>query len=267
MSDIIAAAARRTRKIALLLVLLGALVVMPLRQAYAFPPAGSENVQVTTNISLTSRLGQETISFSGSATISRSDPYIDGGVEVVDLELIFLALGGTSITGPVTITQSDTFPSLGEIRSNQTGQSWPASAYLDIFFDVAAPASPNATITKHNEAAIHVVPMFQGSPISISSWPPSAVPWEADLTPCVSLLPTDPKDVCVTNLSLILSGTNSGEVGGLAELASIGGADAALSGADAGHAWPAPSFVLAASLVATAAAFGSAWFVRRRLAA
>ncbi len=263
MSDIIAAAARRTRKIALLLVLLGALVVMPSQQAHAFPPAGSENVQVMSSVNLTSRLGQETIIFSGSATISRSDPYMDGGVEVVDLELISLALGGNSITGPVTITQSSTIPSLGEIRSNQAGQSWPASAYLDIFIDVGAPASPNATITKHNEAAIHVVPMFQGSSISISSWPPSAVPWEADLTPCVSLLPTDPKDVCVTSLSLVLIGTNSGEVGGLAELASIGGVDASLSAADR---WSAPQYVLAASLAAGVAVLGAAWLLRRKLA-
>jgi hypothetical protein len=240
------------------------MLALAVQRAYAFPPAGTDDVQVAANVSLTSRLGQETINFSGTATISRGNSNMDGGVEVIDLKLVSLALAGDSITGPVTITQSATLQSLGEIRSNQPGQDWPASAYLDLFVDVGAPASPDPTITKHNEDPIHIVPMFQGSPISISSWPPSAVPWEADLSPCVSLLPTLPKDVCVTSLSLTLSGENAGEVGGLAELTRAGGADAALSGTQTGNAWLAASFVLAASLAAAAAVLGGAWFLRRR---
>jgi hypothetical protein len=240
------------------------MLALAVQQAFAFPPAGTDDVQVVANVSLTSRLGQETINFSGTATILRGNSYMDGGVEVIDLELVSLALAGDSITGPVTITQSSAFQSLGEIRSDQPGQDWPASAYLDLFVDVGAPASPDPTITKHNEVAIRIVPMFGGTPISISSWPPSAVPWEADLSPCVSLLPTLPKDVCVTSLSLSLSGENAGEVGGLAELASVGGAGAAQGGADTGNAWLAPSLVLAASLAAAAAVLGGAWFLRRR---
>lgn len=268
MADTIATAVRRSLWIALLLLLFGAGLALGAQQAYAYPPAGSDSMQVTAIVSLTSRLGQETITFSGIVTISRSDPYMNGGVEVVDLEVTSLALGGNSITGPVTITQSATYQSLGEIRSNQPGQDWPASAYLDIFVDVGAPASPSDTITKHNEDAIRVVPMFGGSPLSISSWPPSAVPWEAGLSSCVSLLPTLPKDVCVTSLSLVLNGAASGEeVGGLAELTRVGGSDATKTGADTATAWPARSYVIAASLAAAVAVVGAAWFVRRRLAA
>ena len=274
MADTIASAAHRSLRIALLLLMFGTALALAAQQAYAFPPAGSDAVPVTVNVSLTSRLGQETINFAGIATISRSDPYMNGGVEVVDLELTSLVLNGNSITGPVTITQSATFQSLGEIRSDQAGQDWPASAYLDIFVDISAPASPTDTITKHNEDAIHVVPMFGGSPISISSWPPSAVPWEASLSSCVSFLPIVPKDVCLTSLSLVMSGgPTDGGVGGLAELsrigdadAAVGSADAATSGTDAGNAWLAPSYVLAASLAATVALLGAAWFARRRLA-
>ncbi len=265
MVDTIAAATRRSLRIALLLLLFVAGLALAAEQAHAYPPAGSETVPITATASLTSRLGQETISFSGIATIARSDPYMDGGVDVVDLELTSLVLSGNSVTGPVTITQSATFPSLGEIRSDQPGQDWPASAYLDIFVDVSAPASPADTITKHNEDAIRVEPMSFGSPLSISSWPPSAVPWETDLTSCVSLLPTVPKDVCVTSLGFVLiGGPTDGEVGGLAELARIGGADAAFS-AEAGTAWVDRGYI-AAFLTAAVAVLGGAWFVRRRLA-
>lgn len=258
MAHIIAAAALRSHRIALLLVLVGAVLTLAAQQAYAFPPAGSDIVQVTSTVGFTSRLGQETIPFSGVATISRGDPYMDGGVEVVDLELTSLVMTGSSITGPVTITHSGTLPSLGEIRSDQPGQSWPASAFLDIFVDVSAPASPADTITVHNEDAIRIIPMFGGSPLSISSWPPSAVPWAADLPSCVSLLPTDPKDVCVTGLSLVLIGTSSGEVGGLAELASIGAPNAADS-------WLVSTFLLAAFLAAAIVVLGGIWLLRRRL--
>ena len=205
----------------LLLILAGfaALVAGPASPAYAFPPAGMDNVQVSAEVSFTSRLGQETISFTGIMAIARSDPYDDGGVQVVDLEITSLTLGGDSITGPVVITQSTITQSLGEIRSNQPGQDWPASTYLDVFVEVAAPASPGDTISKHNIEPIHALPTFGGAELPISSWPPADIPWEADLSPCISLHPTQPKDVCITALSMTMS-TVAG-VGGFSELPSV----------------------------------------------
>ena len=205
----------------LLLILAGfaALVAGPASPAYAFPPAGTDNVQVSAEVSFTSRLGQETISFTGIMVIARSDPYDDGGVQVVDLEITSLTLGGDSITGPVVITQSTTTQSLGEIRSNQPGQDWPASTYLDVFVEVAAPASPQDTISKYNIEPIHTLPTFGGAELPISSWPPADIPWEADLSPCISLHPTQPKDVCITALSMTMS-TVAG-VGGFSELPGV----------------------------------------------
>ena len=205
----------------LLLILVGfaALVAAPAGPAYAFPPAGTDAVQISADISFTSRLGQEAISFTGVAAIARSDPYDDGGVQVVDLEMTSLTLGGESVTGPVVITQSTTIPSLGEIRSNQPGQDWPASTYLDVFVEVMAPASPSDTISKYNIDPIHALPTFGGEELTISSWPPNDVPWEASLSPCIPLYPTLPKDVCVTTLSMTMS-TVAG-VGGFSELPSV----------------------------------------------
>ena len=205
----------------LLLILAGfaALVAAPASPAYAFPPAGTDNVQVSAQVSFTSRLGQETIFFTGIAAIVRSDPYDDGGVQVVDLEMTSLTLGGGSVTGPIVITQSTTTQSLGEIRSNQPDQDWPASTYLDVFVEVAVPASPDDTISKHNIEPIHTLPMFEGAELTISSWPPADIPWEADLSPCISLHPTLPKDVCITALSMTMSPVAG--VGGFSELPSV----------------------------------------------
>lgn len=236
----------------LLLLLVAAL---PARQTYALPPAGSDVVQVTARVSLTSRLGQESIYFIGSATIERGEPYVDAGVAVVDLEMTELTLAGESITGLVTITQSTTLQSLGEIRSNQSGSDWPASAYIDVFVEIGAPASPGSEITVHNATAFHVLPMYDGSELPISSWPPTAIPWQADFATCVSLLPILPKGVCVTELSMTMSATGA-EVGGFAELPGVvtpGG------GAPVGGLWllgPAGLAVLAV-----------VWVARRRFAA
>ena len=207
------------------LYLLGVLVLvttptgalMPGRQVFALPPGGTDALTVSAQAHLTSRLGQETIFFAGQATIVRSDPYMDGSVEVVDLEIVSLVLNGNSVTGPVTITQSPTLASLGEIRGD-----WPSPPSMDMFLEISAPASPNPTISLHNDASIHVQTMYQGSPIAISTWPPTAVPWEADLATCAPLMPTLPKDVCITELSFTLSGTTLGGVGGVSELAPLG---------------------------------------------
>lgn len=194
-----------------------ALLFTSLRAAHALPPAGTDEVQVTAQASVASRLGQETIDFIGTATFVRGAPYNDGGFDVVDVEMTALSLTGESLTGPVTITQNTTTQSLGEIRGASPGQDWPATAYIDVFVDVGAPASPEGTISKHNNDPIRVEPFYQGTPLTITSWPPNAVPWEADLTPCVSLAPVLPKDVCVTALTMTISGESAG-VGGFTEL-------------------------------------------------
>ena len=241
----------------LLLILAGfaALVAAPASPAYAFPPAGIDHVQVSADVSFTSRLGQETISVTGIATIARSDPYDDGGVQVVDLEITSLSLGGESITGPVVITQSTTTQSLGQIRSNQPGQDWPASAYLDVFVDVVAPASPQDTISKHNIEPIHALPMFAGAELPISSWPPADIPWEASLSPCISLHPTQPKDVCMTALSMTMSAVTG--VGGFSELPSV------LTTRSEG---PGANVVLAVVGFGVVLAAGAMLLVRRRFA-
>ncbi len=68
---------------------------------------------------MASRLRQETIPLEGLVTFVRGDPYLDGDVEVVDVEIVNLNLLGESTTGPVVVSQSETFQSTGEIRSLQ----------------------------------------------------------------------------------------------------------------------------------------------------
>ncbi|MEX0785113.1 MAG: hypothetical protein WD939_00605 [Dehalococcoidia bacterium] len=193
----------------------------PSRAAFAFPPAATDVLDVSATVSVTSRLGSETFPLTGTVEIARSDPYIDGGVSVVDLEIVALNLTGQSVTGGVGVSESAALASAGEIRSQQPGLDYPADAFLDAFIVVIAPASPSPTITLHNSAALRMTPSFGGNPIQTSAWPPAyPLTLDADTSPCVPLLPVNPMGACVTNLSVTFGETPDpgGAVGGFTEL-------------------------------------------------
>jgi hypothetical protein len=168
----------------------------------ALPDAGTETMNVTGEVGVSSRLGTETISFSGTFTVQRGDPYNDAGVDVVDTEIISLELEGDSVTGPVTVVLDDEMASLGEIRSLQSPEMFPASSYFDLFIEVSVPISGGrSSPVIHNEAAIRIVPMAGDQKVSLAAWPPVGVSYEAMLDPCVPLLPDLPAEICVTDVS------------------------------------------------------------------
>lgn len=209
---------RRTGALArwpLLLFIIGAVVVGASLLSQASPaeggtPGGQDVLSVTALVGVTSRLGSEVIPFEGTVTIDRSDPRMDGGIQVVDLAINSLSLSGTSIIGSVSATESQTLPSVGEFRSLQPlPNKFPASSFFDVFFEVSAPASPSPTITLRNVDAIHLVPDLAGSEVPLYTWPPFSVTYGATPNPCVPLLPTQPAEVCVTMVSVTF-----GEQGG-----------------------------------------------------
>ena len=193
------------------------LVIGPLAlssTAGALPPAGGESLNATAEVSIASRLGEETITLTGVAGIERDDPQMEGGVEVAAARIIDLNLTGDSDTGPVTVTVSETLESIGELRSLQPPpDQFPASSFFDVFFETEVPASPQGSLTFHNEEPVHLVPMENGVEVSLSEWPPVGVTYAATLDPCVQLLrespdfrdpdsPTIPAEICITSVSI-----------------------------------------------------------------
>lgn len=175
--------------------------------AQALPPAGTDVLTVNGQVSIASLLGSETIPLSGTVTISRSDPRLDLGTEVVDAEIVSMSLTGSSVTGTVTITESPVLASPGEIRSLQPPPSeFPASSFFDVFIVAEVPAAPTATVFLRNDIALHVLPMAAGSEVPLSAWPPIGVTYEAIPSPCVPLLPQAPAQACVQSLSLTIIG-------------------------------------------------------------
>lgn len=152
--------------LAAIVLIVGVLYSAP--SASALPPAGVDALNATGTVSVTSRLGQEAIPVSGLVTISRGDPHPDGGVEVVDTEIIGLNLTGASVTGPVTITESPVLNSIGQIRSLQPSQQFPASSFFDIFIDAVIPGSGSLTpASLYNSDPLHLT---AGG--DLSAWPP-----------------------------------------------------------------------------------------------
>lgn len=180
-------------------------LLRPTPAGHALPPAGVDVLVVTGEVSVTSLLGAETIPLTGSITIERGDPQMDGGTEVIAAEIVAMDLVGASITGPIAVVESTTLISSGEVRSLQPPpDQFPASSFFDVFISVTLPASPAPTVSRHNEVSLHLVPMSGSSEVSLSEWPPTGVRYEATPDPCVPLVPILPQNICVTGLSIVL---------------------------------------------------------------
>ncbi len=178
--------------------------------AFALPPAGSSTVDITGQVSITGRTGQETIALNGTATIQRAAPHLKGSVDAIDAEITALSLSGNSVTGPVTVTESAPYVSNGEIRS-VSGSSFPATSFFQVYVVVTIPASPNPTVTLHND-----VPLIFNNP-SLVGWPMYNATYSASPSPCVLLQPSiyNPAQVCISSATFTL---NAAGVGGITQL-------------------------------------------------
>lgn len=227
-----------------------AAVVAVVSPAQALPPAGTDVIPASGSVTVTTVLGTEVIVVSGTATVQHDAAHLEGAYEVVDAEIVALSLTGQSLTGTVTISESATLASPGELRGVYPPPvQWPASSFFDVYVTVQAPASPSPTITLHNDQALHMVPMANGEEVYVGGWPPQGDVFVADTTPCVPLLPTLPMHACITGLAIMLGAPS---VGGFAAAPDVG-APGGSSGTQ----------VAVAALAAGAIVAGAAWWARR----
>jgi hypothetical protein len=177
------------------------------------PPAGSVTVDVTGQVSITGRTGQETVALTGTATVQLAAPHVKGSVEANNATLTALSLSGNSVTGPVTVAKSASPASTGELRAI-SGNLFPAASFFDVYADVTVPAAPNPSITLHNNTPLH----FTNG--NLQSWPPNNVMYSASPNPCILLQPSiqNPAQICITSASMTLDVAG---VGGTSQLTSV----------------------------------------------
>jgi hypothetical protein len=148
---------------------------------------------------------------TGTVTIDRATPHMKGSVQASDAEITAMNLSGTSVTGQVTITESPSQVSNGEIRAI-TGNDFPATSFFNVYAIVTMPASPNPTITLHN-----TLPIVFNNPL-IANWPPYNTVYTASPATPILLQPAVQNPALVRIVSATITLTSPG-VGGFAQLA------------------------------------------------
>jgi hypothetical protein len=144
------------------------LVTLPAPHARALPPAGTDVFHAAGQVDVESRLGSETVLLTGTVTVQRGDPYMSGGVEVVDTEITSMSLSGQGLTGPITVVESPTLTSTGRIQSKDPPPAeYPASSYFDVFVRVTTRSSPSPTIQLSNTQAWRMT-----ATSNVTAWPP-----------------------------------------------------------------------------------------------
>ena len=115
----------------------------PYRAAQALPPAGSDRLPVVATVDIASRLGDATVVLTGWAEIERQTPHDEGGVDVVDMEIVSMDLVGSSPIGVITVTQPTNIgpvaPAAEAAATGGDGDGFeltPGSAFRDRFSNI-----------------------------------------------------------------------------------------------------------------------------------
>lgn len=129
------------RALAALGLTLGALAVLVPRAAgAAFPGAGLDSFESDmTVVATVGVLGQQTIELHGPVTVLRDDPSLDGGVEVVQTEIVAMNLTGSFMGLDVRLGLNPEVSSVGEVRAQSADNSFPADSFFDVFFELEIP--------------------------------------------------------------------------------------------------------------------------------
>jgi hypothetical protein len=145
------------------------------RGVQALPPAGLDDVHVSADVLVKSRIGTETVHLEGTATIVREDPHDEGGLQVVDFTVVPIDLAGDSLVGHVTATENPDVPSTGQIRKREASQDFPLDAFFDVYLEVGPPRSGfQSAVVLYNETSIHLT-----NSVDISVWPPYSIEFTA----------------------------------------------------------------------------------------
>ncbi len=123
-----------------------------------------------------SRFGALHVILTGRIEVTKSEPRIENGVSVFDLQVESVDLEGAGQLGVITVTErpdDGSHTSRGEVRALQTGSQFPASSYLDLYVDVEALDPPVVGPQHlHNETALHLVSWAGQGEAPLSAWPP-----------------------------------------------------------------------------------------------
>ena len=155
-----------------------------------------------------SLLGDDLVILRGWIEVLHGAPYLEDGVEVVDLEIPSLELVGASRFGLVSVTEranvGELYRSGGQVRSATPDEAAPAAATLNLFLDLEVPSSPAGPLLLHNETSLAVTATL------LEEWPPLGVTFERlnmdDCLPLVDEENVEPEvGLCIRSLSIAVA--------------------------------------------------------------
>jgi len=106
------------------------------------PPAGSDSFESSMTVILdVLSTGAQSVELAGPVTVVRSEPRTDGGVQVIDTELVAMELTGQLGGDPLHVRADPERSSVGEVRSQGAASCFPADSFFDVFVEVELPES------------------------------------------------------------------------------------------------------------------------------
>jgi len=106
-------------------------------QAADCPPAGADSFDSLMNIEVqVDGLGMENLELEGLVTVVRDDARDDGGIDVIDTEIVAMTLTGEFMAMPITLRINPDESSLGEVRAQDPSSCFLADSFFDVFIEV-----------------------------------------------------------------------------------------------------------------------------------
>lgn len=110
-----------------------------------YPPAGNDTFDSGAQIEIDLKelgLGIEQILLNGPTTVQRGDPYFPPSSDdrTIDTEIISMNLTGDSEKlGPITLRESPSQRSIGQMSQLTPGTDFPADSFFDVFVELDVP--------------------------------------------------------------------------------------------------------------------------------
>ncbi len=115
----------------------------PLPVCNTFPAAGIDILDTRADVSvefINPPLGPESMTLRGPTVIQRGNPSDPGdGRDVIDTEIIAMSLTGTAFGANIKMTESPTLNSGGQIKAQNSSNSFPADSFFDVFVEIDTP--------------------------------------------------------------------------------------------------------------------------------
>ena len=134
--------------------------------ALAYPPAGTDNLQVSGQGQLTIYNPGYAFLFTanGPTVVQRGTPYDPGdGRLQINTEIISMGLTGMVGPGPIQVATAPMPPTAGQVKQQLPGSDFPAESFFDIYYTVNIPSIGFSGVSRnpiHFESIIYRIPFY-----------------------------------------------------------------------------------------------------------